>query len=351
MHIAIFGAGSVGAYVGGRMAHSGVKVTLVDGWPAHIEAIRANGLHLSGTQGEMTVEVDALHLNDIHQLIRNPIDVAIICLKSYDTAWMTTLIADYLSPQGVVVSMQNGMNEETIARIVGWDRVVGCILNTIGCEMIGPGHTRRWMTPAPAGYAVFRVGEMHGQKTKRAQEIADALGAADNAVVTQNLWGERWTKLVNNAMQSGIAPLTGVGTLDMYNDAELKALSIATVREGISVGRAAGLELQKICGIDPDTWMSTAPDAQEKLDAGLSAFAERLNPDGQASTLHDIRRGRRTEIDWINGEIARKAAEVGVAAPLNVEFTRLVKQLERGEITQGKHTLAHLIADHTRAAA
>jgi 2-dehydropantoate 2-reductase len=343
MHIAIFGAGSVGGYVGGRMAKAGADVTLVDNWPAHVEAIRANGLKISDTEGESVVKVNALHLNDIHQLLKNPLDVAMICLKSYDTAWTTTLVTDYLAPQGVVVSMQNGVNEDTIAKIVGWDRVLGCVLNTIGCEMIGPGHAHRWMKPAPAGYAVFRVGEVHGQKTKRAQAIAEVYGKVDNAEVTQNIWGERWTKLINNAMQSGIAPLTGLGTLDMLGDPELKALSVATVQEGIRVAQAAGLQLQKICGIEPDIWLSTTAEGAQTLEAGLAEFSKRLSRDGQASTLHDIRRGRRTEIEWINGLIARKSLEVGVPAPLNTEQTELVKKLERGEIKQGRHTLDHLL--------
>lgn len=333
------------------MADAGVDVTLVDNWPEHIETIRAQGLTISDTEGKKTVKVNALHLNDIHQLLKNPLDVAIICLKSYDTAWTTTLISDYLAPQGVVVSMQNGVNEDTIAKIVGWDRVVGCVLNTIGCEMIGPGHAHRWMKPAPAGYAVFRVGEMHGQKTRRAQGIADALGKVDNAEVTSNLWGERWTKLINNAMQSAISPLTGLGTLDMLEDPALKALSVATVQEGIRVGQAAGLQLQKICGIEPDTWLSTSADDAAKLEHGLREFSKRLSKDGQASTLHDIRRGRRTEIEWINGLIARKSTDVGVSAPLNTEQTELVKKLERGEIKQGRHTLSHLLGKITSRAA
>ena len=84
-HIAIIGAGAVGAYAGGRLALAGEDVTLIDGWPAHVKAMRTHGLRLSGTQGEHTIAVQALHLCDVQRLLRKPVDIAVICTKSYDT--------------------------------------------------------------------------------------------------------------------------------------------------------------------------------------------------------------------------------------------------------------------------
>ncbi len=344
MHIAIFGAGSVGGYAGGMLARGGLDVTLVDGWPAHVDAIKARGLRLYGTQGEFLVQPRALHMHEVHQLARHPVDVAILAVKSYDTAWLATLVQDYLSPAGVVVSMQNGMNEETIARILGWERVLGCVLNTIGVEATGPGEILRWMTPAPAGYAVFRVGEAHGATTERATAIAAALGHCDEATVTSNLWGERWSKLVNNAMASGIGPLTGFSIPDMLAHPLTRPLCLDVAREAIRIGRTSGFRLEKICSTPIDTWLSDAADAQQQLDAGLAAYEARLGPEGQASTLHDIRRGRRTEIAFINGLVARQAAKIGLEAPLNAALTAQVQRLERGEITQGLEALDPVIA-------
>lgn len=344
MHIAVFGAGSVGGYAGGMMAKAGLDVTLLDGWHDHIMAMRTHGLKLSGTQGEHTVPVQCLHLHEVHRLARKPVDLAILAVKSYDTAWITTMLQDYLAPGGFVLSMQNGMNEETIARVVGWERVAGCVLNTIGVEATGPGAVLRWMEPAPAGYSVFRVGEVHGGTTRRALAAAEALGTVDNAVVTANLWGERWSKLVNNATASGIGPLTGMSILEMFSDPVARRLSIAVGREGVKVGLGSGFNLEKISGMTPDTWVSEAPHAIERIEAALIGWQKRFGPEGQASTLHDIRRGRRTEIDTINGLIARQATKIGMAAPLNAALTEQVKRLERGEITQGRETVMEIAA-------
>lgn len=327
------------------MAKSGTDVTLIDAWPEHINAIREHGLHVTGTQGTFHVPVKALHLHEVRRLQASPIDVAMLCVKSYDTSWMTHLLRDYLSPGGIVVSVQNGMNEESIASVVGWGRVLGCIVNTIGVELVKPGEVLRWMAPAGPGYIVFRVGEVHGRATKRAQRVADALSAVDNAGVTTNLWGERWSKLVNNAMASAIGPLTGMSVREMFGNHATRRLSIRLGFEAIRVGDALGFPLEKICAMAPELWLEAGDGSSEalaRIEQGLISWQERIGPEGQASTLHDIRRGRRTEIDSINGLVAQKGAEAGVAVPLHAELTALVKKLERGEFPQGMESIAHL---------
>ena len=127
-HIAIVGVGALGGYVGGHLARAGHDVTIIDFWPANIEAIRANGLQLDGLSDEerFTVTgVTALHVSDVQSLARRaPVDIALVSVKSYDTEWATMLIKQYLAPGGYVVSLQNCLNEERIAGIVGWGRTV-----------------------------------------------------------------------------------------------------------------------------------------------------------------------------------------------------------------------------------
>src|SRR6202789_1283841 len=128
--IAVVGAGAVGGYVGASLAHAGHDVTLIDPWPEHVEAIRANGMNLYGmTEAERrTVKVNAMHLTELQNLAKQrPIDIAFISMKSYDTIWATQMIRQYLSPGACVVSMQNCINEERVASVVGWGRTLGVI--------------------------------------------------------------------------------------------------------------------------------------------------------------------------------------------------------------------------------
>ena len=123
--IVIMGAGAVGGYTGGHMVKAGEDVTFIDTWPEHVEHMKKHGLKVSHAKDfpEFTVPVRALHLTEVQQFAKEkPFDIAFICVKSYDTVWSTTMVQQYLAPDGFVVSLQNCMNEESIASVGKWLR-------------------------------------------------------------------------------------------------------------------------------------------------------------------------------------------------------------------------------------
>src|SRR6202007_4212 len=216
--IAIVGAGAVGGYAGAHMVQAGEDVTYIDPWPENVEAIRKEGLRITHIRDvePFTVKPRALHLTEAQQLSKEaPVDIAFVCMKSYDTAWATTLIQQYLAPDGYVVSLQNCMNEETIANIVGWGKTLGCIASSIMVNLPEPGHIHRGAGKGGAAHTVFRAGEVHGRITQRADEICRLVAFSDSALVTSNLWGERWSKLVATAMQNGLSASTGLSGGEM----------------------------------------------------------------------------------------------------------------------------------------
>src|SRR5438309_11426474 len=218
--IAIVGAGAVGCYAGAHMVRAGEDVTFIDPWPEHIEAMRSDGLRISHLLDvePFTVTPRALHLTEAQLLATEaPIDIAFVCMKSYDTGWATALIKQYLAPGGYVVSLQNCMNEETIAGIVGWGKTLGSIASSITVELHAPGQVRRAAGKSGSRHTVFRVGEVHGRITDRAKEVCRRVGHADAATATENLWGERWSKLVTNVMGNGLAACTGMISRDIIN--------------------------------------------------------------------------------------------------------------------------------------
>ena len=335
-HIAIIGAGAVGGYVGGHLARAGEDVSLVDPWAEHVETMRSHGLHLSGTQGEHCVSVNAMHLCDVQQFVRKPIDIAIICTKSYDTEWAATMLRQYLAPSGYGVSMQNGINEERLAGVLGWGRTVGCIVSTISVNCFKPGHIMRYQEPGGAKHTVFRVGEAHGRPTARAAELARILAAVDSADVTTNLWGERWTKLTANTITHGLLGATGLDNRTVYLErGKLHRLGVKLGAEAIDVGRAHGFQLGTVLGIHPDVWLSGArrePDGLKQLDEGLRAWMATLIEPSHSSVGRDVMRGRRSEIDFTNGLVADKGAEIGVLTPTHAAVTGLVRRIDRGEL-------------------
>jgi len=346
----MFGAGAVGGYVCAHLVRAGEQVTVLDPWPQHVEAIRSHGLRVSGTQGDFTVAVDALHLADAQQLMRRPVDIAIIALKSFDTEWASQLIGQYLAPQGYVVSMQNGINEPRIAAAVGWGRTVGCALNTIGVSTLGPGHLARHRTPGGGGSAVFRVGELHGRRTARAEDLARRLQAVDDAAVTDNLWGERWAKLATNAMQMGLLGATGLTNQELFDWRPTRELMIRAAGEAVQAGAALGYRIEPIIGVAGDVWVAAAGGSRDALGAVEQAFAAYLNrqtPEGRAgrgSLGRDVAAGRRSEIDFINGEIAAAGAQAGFATPVHSALTQIVRRIERREIAQARENVVALHA-------
>jgi 2-dehydropantoate 2-reductase len=329
--IAFMGAGAIGSYLGAFMTQAGYAPLLIDPWPEHVEVMKAAGLRASGSQGDFTVPVNAMHLTEV-QSVREPFDIVFVAMKSYDTEWATHFIKRYLSPTGFVVCAQNSINDETIARIVGYERTVGLIMSSITVHLVAPGHVVRG---APAGrdrgYDVFRVGELNGAITPRARQIAEIMDCIDASRVSPNLWGERWSKLATNCMGNTLAAMSGIAGADIEKTApRFPALRDEVVREIVAVGTALGVDIEPIGGRSAQDWLALPgldaiePPARSNVPAG---FVPSVFP---PSTLQDVRKGRKTEIDGLNGYVSRRAREVGIPTPVNDAITAVIAELESG---------------------
>jgi 2-dehydropantoate 2-reductase len=245
------------------------------------------------------------------------------------------LIRQYLAPDGYVVSLQNCMNEETIASVVGWGKTLGCIASSITVNLPEPGHIHRGAAKHGAAHTVFRAGEVHGRITPRAEEICRLVGFSDSAKVTNNLWGERWSKLVANVMANGLSACTGLGGGDMLKSDPIRHFSTRLGSEAIRVGQALGYELEEILHLPPETIaragegdavaMQTA-DAQRFKDSGRTAAGQK------PSMGQDMEKGRRTEIEFLNGLVVREGEKIGLPCRANAVLTDLVKRVEKGEL-------------------
>jgi 2-dehydropantoate 2-reductase len=344
--IAIVGVGALGGHVGGYLAKAGEDVTLIDPWPEHVEKMRKDGLTLAGQTApeNFTVPVKAIHLTELQEVSKGrPFDFAFVAVKSYDTVWATQMIAQYLAADGFVVSLQNSINEERIASVVGWGKTVGCIASTIAVELTGPARVQRNVALGGDHHLVFRVGEPHGRITPRVEEIAALVRNADSAKATTNLWGERWSKLVINSMRNPVSAATDRGGNANDRDPITRRLALRLASEAIKVGRAHGYTLEKVYKMDPMRVMAAG-----EGDAAALAECEKVlldnvkfrNDEQRPSMGQDIQKGRRTEIDYINGLVVAKANELGIAVPANVGIVAAVKRVERGEVKPSAENVA-----------
>jgi 2-dehydropantoate 2-reductase len=346
--IAIVGAGAVGGYAGAHMVQAGEDVTFIDPWPEHIEHMRKHGLRVTHARdvAEFSVPARALHVTDAQQLAKEkPVDIAFVCMKSYDTAWATTLIRQYLAPNGYVVSLQNCMNEETIAGIVGWGKTLGCIASSITVNLPEPGHIHRGAGKGGAAHTVFRAGEVHGRITQRAEEICHLVGYADSAKVTGNLWGERWSKLVANAMGNGLSACTGLPGGEMLQSEPIRRFSTRLGSEAIRVGQAHGYQLEEILHLPPET-IARAGEGDETAmrvcDEQRFKDGKRTSSEQRPSMGQDMQKGRRTEIEFLNGFVVREGEKVGLSCSANAVLTDIVKRVERNELSPDPRHITEL---------
>ena len=341
--IVIFGAGAAGSYLGAYMTREGYDVTFVDMWGEHVEAMRQNGLRASGTQDDFTVEVNAHHLSDAMQL-PGQFDIGFLAMKSYDTEWSAHFLKRLVKDDGVVVSSQNCMNDRLVASIVGYERAVGCIMSSITVALWEPGHVTRGGLPGRGrGHVVFRVGELHGRITPRVEELADILMCVDDAKATSNLWGERWSKLTTNSSGNPVGAMTSLGAEGVASMPEARRIQINICKESCQVALAQNYQVEPIRGLSAETY-ANADDGEvfEELDAKFQPSGG--GADWKSSMGQDVEKGRRTEIEFMNGYIVDEGRRVGVATPVNAAIVQVVQEVQSGQRAPGPENVHRVLS-------
>jgi 2-dehydropantoate 2-reductase len=334
--IAVLAPGGIGAPIGGLLTRAGHDVVLIDQWVEHVEAMKAHGLRIEiGTkqepEGEITVPVRAYHLYEVAPL-RRAFDIVFLTAKSYDTHWLVPFIAPYLKQDGVLVSVQNSMNDEWIAPVIGAERDVGCVL-TGGGHLLGPGHV--WRNRS-MGHPYYTLGELDGRITPRLTALVSLLDDAGGTRVTTNILGAKWTKLIRNC-QSSVASLCGERSWHLLDDPRYVPTVAHITREAMQVGAACGYRMEPINGLTVEDLLGSPEEVARAIteDAQVGGSDDSMN-----HVMQDLRRGRPTEVTgFLNGLVVRKGTEVGIATPANERVVDLFDRLERGELRQERSNM------------
>ncbi|MDQ0025300.1 2-dehydropantoate 2-reductase [Variovorax paradoxus] len=294
MKVAVMGAGAVGCYYGAMLARAGHEVMLI-GRPSHVEAVRANGLRLETKTFDEQVKLGASTQADA---VRGA-DLVLFCVKSTDTESAAAEIGPHLSPGALVLTLQNGVdNDERVRSMLPSSEVAAAVVY-VATEMAGPGHVKH-----------HGRGELVIAPSRSSEQVAQQLAAA--GVPTQisgNVRGSLWAKLVLNCAYNALSAITqlpygevvkGHGVADVIGD---------VVAECLAVAKAEGVE------IPGDT------------DAAVRGIAETM-PTQYSSTAQDLSRGKPSEIEHLNGYVVRRGEALGVPTPANRVLLVLVKLLE-----------------------
>lgn len=321
--IAVLGAGAIGSSVGADLTEAGEDVVLIDPWPAHVEAMRNGGLRVVMPDLNLETLVRALHIGELASE-RPMFDIVLLAAKSYDTTWMCHLIAPYLADDGLLVGLQNGMNEEMITPIVGRERTVACVVE-LSAEIWEPGLVQRDTTRSGTWFA---VGELDGAITDRVEEVAALLRNSARVDVTDNIFGAKWSKLVVNSMTMGPYSLLGLKNWEASALPGMTEISVRIGRESATVGQALGYRLEPIFGMTAEQFSG---EGDEMLVNAIRVLHGHIGKDATTATVQDQKKGRRTELDHITGTVVRKGREAGVPTPANDAVIELAGEITRGE--------------------
>ena len=299
--VAVVGAGAVGGYFGGMLARAGVPVVMI-ARPSFVDAVRKSGLLLDTVQFQERIQVETAAAISAAK----GADYVLFCVKTIDTAEAAKELANCVSPSTVVISLQNGVNNaEEIRKVSGIEALSAVVY--VAAAMPSPGHVKH----------LGRGDLVIGPKNDKTEKFAALCEKAKVPCrITENIEGDLWTKLVWNCALNALSGLSRVTYGEIIASEDAKKIVEVAVSEVLAVARAKkivppGLE-------DPKAAL-----------AGSLKIAEQMSG-MRSSTAQDMVRGKRTEIESLNGYVAKLGSVLGVSTPVNHTLYTLVKLQEAG---------------------
>jgi 2-dehydropantoate 2-reductase len=294
MQVAVVGAGAVGCYYGGQLLRTGHDVTFIGRQP-HVDAINAHGLLLEtqGFNGRLPAKA-AIDSSSIAQP-----ELVLFCVKSADTEDAGRSLAGCLDPRTPVLSLQNGVdNPQRLRRVMG-NPVIPAVVY-VGSEMAGPGHVKHH----GGGRLVIGASLDSGA-------IAQTLNAAEiETTIVDDIERTQWIKLTTNCAFNALSAVASISYGPMLDVEGTREVVVSAIKECVMVAQACGLSLPE--------------DLAEQILKVPAAM-----PDQMSSTAQDLARGKPSEIDFLNGYVVHKGAELGIPTPTNHALQLMVKLAER----------------------
>jgi 2-dehydropantoate 2-reductase len=304
MRIAVMGTGGTGGYFGGLLARAGEDVTFI-ARGNHLDAIRKNGLAIKSVlSGDFTISAKATdNPGDI-----GPVDFVLFCVKAYDNAVAAEQIRPLIGPETVVLSVQNGIdNEQQIGEVIGPEHVVGCV-SYVSSTIESPGVIAQTGGP---GKIVF--GEMQGGTSARTKALQSTL---QNSNITAELHPDiqvaLWRKFLGICGVNGVTALTRLPMGEIVACKETHNLMRGTMQEVEAVARASGVNLPEGC-----------------VDQSMDFFSS-VEPSVRGSMYYDLAVGRRLELEVLNGTVVRLGDEHGIPTPMNFAIYAALKPYSDG---------------------
>ncbi len=323
MKILIVGAGAIGGVTAAYMSLGGCDVTLMCRNPRTAEKIRTEGLQVSGKRGRTLVKMPAY---SSPSELTCTYDAALIVTKAYDMPEAAKSILPFLKPDGIIVSVQNGICIETLAKIAGRDRTAAAVV-TWSSTMIGEAGLEITATGS------FILGRLDGSR-RRLNQLKAAMDTAFPTHISDNIIADMYSKLIINSGITCGGAMTGQTLGEMLRGKSAREFFISVVREDIAVAEAMGIKIPPFSGKLDYYRFIHGKSFLSALRRHAVLFAVGLKYRNlTSSSLTALRRGRPTEAPFLNGWVSEKGREYDVATPVNDNVCRIIAEIEAGNRT------------------
>jgi 2-dehydropantoate 2-reductase len=329
MRAAIYGAGAMGTVLGAFIAKSGQDIDLITRNVSHVEALKNNGAHITGTV-DFTVKVNAY----LPEQMTGKYDVIFLMTKQRDNKNTANFLKGYLADGGVVCTTQNGLPEPELAKILGEENCVGCAISW-GATFVGNGEAK--LTSSPDKFT-FALGCISGHNNK-IEMAAHYLRLMGKVTVEQNFIGARWSKLIVNSAFSSLSAVTGLTFGEVAKGRTSRKLAQAILKEGMDVASAQGITPAKIQGHDLVKLLGYRGKIKKAVSFALIPLAMKGHKDIISGMYYDLIKGRECDIDYVCGVVAKYGKEFGVATPVANEVIALAHKIESGTIAASKENI------------
>ncbi|MBJ7576289.1 ketopantoate reductase family protein [Devosia sp. MC532] len=321
--ILVVGAGAIGAIAGVHLIEQGHTVDLVDANAAHVAAVRANGLRLSGVR-DVTVPANIMLPEDVS----GRYDIILLAVKAPHTASTLDMVKRVLAADGCVVSLQNGLEEYRIADAVGADRTIGGYL-TFGGFFVEPGHIKN------GGSGSFKIGEVDGQITDRIKELGELLAPVHKVDITDNIFGYLWAKMALGAVYFGTA-IADMDVVDVYQRPKARAVLAKICAEVTAVADAKGIRIENSDGFDPKAFRAGGTDSEMQASWDAQTRYWNSHDNRRTGVWRDLATFKRpTEVDFQVLPVIEIGEQLGVPTPWLRALRNAVKAVEAGDAELG----------------
>lgn len=324
MRAAIYGAGSLGTILGAYITKNGGEIELINRNKAHVEALRSNGATVTGTVN-FTQKVKAYTPDEMS----GRYDIIFLMTKQQHNGEVVAFLKDYLAEDGVIVTLQNGIPELLIGEIVGEERVLGCTV-AWGATMKEPGVCE--LTSAPDSLT-FSLGSLQAQSNKHLNDVKALLELMGPVEIDRNFIGSRWSKLLINSAFSGMSAVLGCTFGEAAGNKVSRRVVQALIKECIDVCAAGNIRIEPVQGKDIVKLLDYKNSIKKAFSFFIIPIAIRKHALLKASMLQDLEKGKKCEVDAINGVVSAFGRKVGVPTPMNDTVVNVIHQIEDGKLT------------------